>query len=131
MASRDPTKIWKLARWVRKYPNEKHGLPQISKIKDINGSIHSEAPEIARVMAEHFFPQPVAADTTDISGTHYPEKLNGISKVVTQVEIEETLGKLPYHKVPGPDKIPNRLSVKFKATISKDLADAFNVCFLL
>lgn len=55
-ASRDPTKIWKLAKWARKDPEEKNGLPQIPDIRDASGCIYTEATEKARIMAEHFFP---------------------------------------------------------------------------
>ncbi|KAI1003131.1 hypothetical protein K3495_g5077 [Podosphaera aphanis] len=55
-ASRDPTKIWKLAKWARKDLDEKHMLPQMPDIKDAEGLIHTEASDKARVMAGHFSP---------------------------------------------------------------------------
>ena len=78
-ASRDPEKIWKLAKWARKDPEDRQRLPQIIDIKDTDGTIQTEAPEIARVMAEHFFPQPQAANVSDITETCYPEELDGIA----------------------------------------------------
>ncbi|KAI1000156.1 hypothetical protein K3495_g8039 [Podosphaera aphanis] len=108
-ASRDPTKIWKLAKWTRKDLDEKHRLPQMPDIKDAEGLIQTEASDKARVMAGNLSPQPVAADTTDIAKAIYPEELSSISKLNTHTEVEEALGKLPNDKAPGPDGIPNRL----------------------
>ncbi|KAI1002560.1 hypothetical protein K3495_g5636 [Podosphaera aphanis] len=82
-------------------------------------------------MAEHFYPQPVVADTADIVGTSYPEELEGISSVIPHVEVEETLGKPPSDKAPGPDGIPNRLLKECKITFGKDLAELFNACLSL
>ncbi|KAI0997975.1 hypothetical protein K3495_g10215 [Podosphaera aphanis] len=107
-ASRDPTKIWKLAKWVRKDPEEKQRLRQLVDIKDAKEIIHTEPQDLARAMAEHFFPQPVVADTEDISGSIYPEELDKISNTTTRVEVEEIFKKLPSDKAPGPDEIPNR-----------------------
>ncbi|KAI0990728.1 hypothetical protein K3495_g17459, partial [Podosphaera aphanis] len=104
-ASHDPTKIWKLAKWAKKDPEEKQRLPQVPDIKGTDGVIHTDAADKATIMAEHFFPQPVVADTADIAGTSYPEELEGISSVISHAEIEEILGKLPSDKAPGPDGI--------------------------
>lgn len=130
-ASRDPSKIWKLAKWARKDPEEKQRLPQIPDITDADGCTHTEAPEKARIMAGHFFPQPMAADTADIAEANYPEELHGISSIITHTEVEEALTNLPSDKAPGPDGIPNRLLKKCKLTLSKDLADLFNACLSL
>ncbi|KAI0992152.1 hypothetical protein K3495_g16034 [Podosphaera aphanis] len=100
-------------------------------IMDTEGLTHTEASDKARVMAGHFFPQPVAADTTDIASTIYPEELNSISKLITLTEVEEALGKLPSDKAPGPDGIPNRLLKQCRATLSKYLAELFNACLNL
>ncbi|KAI1004857.1 hypothetical protein K3495_g3360 [Podosphaera aphanis] len=100
-------------------------------IKDAEGLIHTEASDKARVMAGNFFPQPVAADTTDIARAIYPEELSSISKLITHMEVEEALRKLPNDKDPGPDGLPNRLPKQCGATLSKDLAELFNACFNL
>ncbi|KAI0999050.1 hypothetical protein K3495_g9146 [Podosphaera aphanis] len=102
----------------------------ISEIKDAEGTIHTQPPRIARAMAEYFFPQSVAADTTDISGSTYPEELDNIPSTITLAEVEEILGKLP-SKAPGPDGIPNRLVKECKITLKKDLAELQNACLSL
>ena len=130
-ASRDPTKIWKLAKWARKDPEERQRLPQISEIKGADGIIHTDPPDIARAMAAHFFPQPVAADAGDIAGTIYPKELEGITNTITQAEVEEILGKLPNNKAPGPDGIPNQLLKECRKTLSRDLTELFNACISL
>lgn len=82
-------------------------------------------------MAEHIFPQLMAADTAGIAETNYPEELHNISSLITYTEVEKALGMLPSYKAPGPDGIPNRLLKKCKITLSKDLAYLFNACFFL
>ncbi|KAI0991845.1 hypothetical protein K3495_g16342, partial [Podosphaera aphanis] len=93
--------------------------------------MHTQPPDIARVMAEHFFPQPVAADTADISGSIYPEELDNIPSTITPAQVEEIIAKLPSNKAPGPDGIPNRLLKECKITLKKDLAELFNACLSL
>ncbi|KAI1001176.1 hypothetical protein K3495_g7023 [Podosphaera aphanis] len=130
-ASRNPTKIWKLAKWARKDAEEKQRLPQLVDIKDAKGIIHTEPQDIARAMAEHFFPQPVVADTEDISGAIYPQELDKILNTTTRAEVEEILKKLPSAKAPGPDGIPTRFLKKCMITLSKDLVELFNACLCL
>lgn len=88
-ASRDLTKVRKFAKLARKYSEEIQRLPQILEIKDAAGIIHTDPPDMARAMAAHFFPQPVAADTVGIAGTIYPRKPEGISNIINQAEVEE------------------------------------------
>ncbi|KAI0998161.1 hypothetical protein K3495_g10028 [Podosphaera aphanis] len=130
-ASKDPTKVWKLAKWAKKDEEEKRRLPQIPDIKDAEGKIHTESPDKVKVMAQHFFPLPVIADIQDIEGFTYPEELKTIPNVITQQEIEEALRKLPNDKAPGPDGIPNRLLKNCSKTLSKFLAELFNACLRL
>ncbi|KAI0994187.1 hypothetical protein K3495_g13996, partial [Podosphaera aphanis] len=85
--SKDPTRIWKLARWAKKDEEEKRRLPQIPDIKDAEGKIYTESLDKVNVMAQHFFPPPVHADVQDIAGFTYPEELKTISNVITQQEI--------------------------------------------
>ena len=87
-------------------------------IKDTDEIVHTEAPEIARVMAEHFFPKPVVANTSEIAAILYPRELENISDTITSAEVKEILGKLPRDKAPGTDGIPNRLLKECKATLS-------------
>ncbi|KAI1003707.1 hypothetical protein K3495_g4497 [Podosphaera aphanis] len=70
-ASHDPTKIWKLAKWAKKDPEEKQRPSQVPDIKDTDGVIHTDAADRAIIVAEHFFPQPAVADS---AGTSYPEE---------------------------------------------------------
>ncbi|KAI0991930.1 hypothetical protein K3495_g16257, partial [Podosphaera aphanis] len=130
-AAEDPTKIWKLAKWARKDPEERHRLPQVPDIKGADGTFYTEAQDKIDIMAHHFFPQPVAADTRDIEGSTYPEDLPNISDMVTQNEIKEILQKLPSDKAPGPDGIPNRFLKGCEPSLSKVLAELFNACLTL
>ncbi|KAI0993452.1 hypothetical protein K3495_g14732 [Podosphaera aphanis] len=112
-ASKDPTKVWKVAKRAKKDEEEKRRLPQIPDIKDAEGKIHTESPD------------------KDIEGFTYPEELKTIPNVITQQEIEEALRKLPNDKAPGPDDISNRLLKNCSKTLSKVLAELFNACLRL
>ncbi|KAI1002937.1 hypothetical protein K3495_g5266 [Podosphaera aphanis] len=83
-ASKDATKVWKLAKWAKKDEEEKRRLSQIPDIKDAEGKIHTESLDKVNAMALHFFPLPVIADVQDIAGFTYPEELKTIPKVITQ-----------------------------------------------
>lgn len=83
VATRDPGKIWELAKWARKDPEEKQRLLEIVDIKDTDGTAHNEAPKIARVMAEHFFPKSVVAKTSEIAAKIYPKEMDNISDAIT------------------------------------------------
>ncbi|KAI0998540.1 hypothetical protein K3495_g9657 [Podosphaera aphanis] len=118
-AAQDPTKIWKLAKWARKDPEERHRLPQVPDVKGADGTIYIEALDKANIMAHHFFPQPVAADTRDIDESTYPEDLPNISDVITQTEIKEILQKLASDKASGPAGIPNRFLKCCESSLSR------------
>ncbi|KAI0999644.1 hypothetical protein K3495_g8553 [Podosphaera aphanis] len=130
-ASKDPTKVWKLAKLVKKDEEEKRRLPQISDIKDAEDNIYTESPVKVNFMAQHFFPPPVTPDFQDIAGFTYHEELETIPNVITQQDIEEALRKLPNDKALGPDGIPNRLLKNCSKTLSKVLAELFNACLRL
>ncbi|KAI0997728.1 hypothetical protein K3495_g10462 [Podosphaera aphanis] len=116
---------------AKKDSEERNRLPQVPDIQDKEGNVWIEDTDKARVMAQHFFPQPVQAEIQDIAGTIYPEELAIIPSTITEAEVEEAIGKLPSDKAPGPDEIPNRLLKECRKTLSKALVELFNGCLSL
>ncbi|KAI0998166.1 hypothetical protein K3495_g10025 [Podosphaera aphanis] len=125
-ATKDPAKIWKLAKWARRDLEEKTRLPQISDTKNKEDNILTK--DKTKALASHFFPSTVSADLEDIEEYTYPDKLSTISASTEIAEVEEALKKLPGNKTPGPDGIPNQLLKHCRKSLSQVLADIFNAC---
>ncbi|KAI0996003.1 hypothetical protein K3495_g12178 [Podosphaera aphanis] len=127
-STNDPQKIWKLAKWARKNPEERHRVPQIPDIRDANGKTHTLATDKATAIAAHFFPSPRPADTRDIDGYEYAREIEGIPENFLESEVEEALGRLAEGKAPGPDKIPGALLKHCRRSLKMELTRIFNAC---
>ncbi|KAI0993220.1 hypothetical protein K3495_g14964 [Podosphaera aphanis] len=130
-ATNDPQKIWKLAKWARKNPEDKHRVPQIPNITDENGKTHTLATDKSTAMAAHFFPSPRLADTRDIEGYEYDRELEATPQEFLESEVEEALGRLAEGKARGPDRIPGTLLKQCRGSLKKELTKIFNACIRL
>ncbi|KAI0993834.1 hypothetical protein K3495_g14350, partial [Podosphaera aphanis] len=127
-ATKDPQKIWKLAKWARKDPEEKHRPPQIPDIVDKDGATHTSDKDKALAMASHFFPPPPPVDIRDIEDPSHDKEIGGIPQVILDAEVEEALSRLADWKAPGPDKIPGILLKNCRGTLKTTLTKLFNAC---
>ncbi|KHJ35175.1 putative zinc knuckle domain protein [Erysiphe necator] len=129
-ATKDPHKIWKLTKWARKHPYEKHNTPQIPETIDKNDTIHSNSKDKATAMTSHFSPHPRPADTSDIDEYEYRREIEDIPQTVLSSELEEALTRHAEGKAPGLDQIPGTLLKHCRTALTKELTKIFNACLL-
>lgn len=119
--------MWLLAKWAQTTRLEPPPLPQFPPLKDREGRHHSANEAKADILAEHFFPLPVAADLADLEGFQYPPELP-MSQDVSAIEVVHILKNIPPDETPGPDGIPNRFLRECRDVLAGPLPALFQEC---
>ena len=125
--SRDPKKMWKLARWARTGASEPPPLPQFPPMQEREDVQHDSNEAKADILASHFFPPPRDTDLDDIEGHLYPAELD-VPQMVTADEVTQVLKQAAPDKAPGPDGIPNRMLRECSDVLALPLATLFQEC---
>ena len=81
----------------------------------------------ARILANHFFPQPRTANLADIQHAQPPTQFYMDTRI-TREDILYALKRVPSNKAPGPDQIPNLLLKECREILAPFLAIFFSSC---
>jgi hypothetical protein len=129
-ASRQPDKLWALARWARTKAGKPPDLPQLPAIKVPGGDTTADNELKAKALAERFFPPPLPVDLSDIPEAAYGDPIN-VAQEVTEDEILNAVARVAPDKAPGPDAIPNRLLKECGKALAPTLRRVFTACLRL
>jgi hypothetical protein len=99
--------IWRTAWWAAQRAK---GLKQVISIPTLIRNAHEAHTlrEKAEILKQAHFPPPVEADLSDLEGYSYPERVF-IPERLGENEALNVIKELAKDKVPGLDKIPNRI----------------------
>ncbi len=101
----DVSSLWKLARWVRR--RELPATPFTPPIRDVAGELQETLEGKTRALRKVLFPQPRAADLTDLEDYIYPTPCD--MPPITEWEVSEAIRSSKADNAPGPDQLPNRV----------------------
>ena len=124
--------LWRLSKWAKKKAGKPRELPHLPPLRrDIHSPYAEDNKEKAQILAERFFPPPVAADLADIGVSRQgePAEQIQIDIGVTAAIVQEIIQQLPSKKAPGPDGITNEVLKLCSSEISSCLADIAQACF--
>jgi hypothetical protein len=113
-ASKDSSKVWKLAKWARLHSHTANDTPRLPALKpgpgeDPTACSHKDKAEVLR---RRFFPAPLdtPADSRPVVHTQTPPQRTGgnieISQKITPEQVARVIQRTGAWKAPGPDGIP-------------------------
>jgi hypothetical protein len=122
-AASSPKGLWKIAKWAvhRQETLTTTITPSLSKT---DGSLETTPEGKVHLLKTTFFPPPVIADLSDITGYDYPTPYH--CPIITEAEIERAVRKAAPNKAPGTDGITNGTLQKVLDLILPILRQLFN-----
>ena len=118
----DEKSLWSLARWSRNRTPRSAFTPDLKK----GNILVLNTTDKMKVLQEVFFPKPLKADLSDISGYVYPLARGGEWKSITEHEVRTAIIEVPPNKAPRPDQIPNRMLKVVNSILTLILTKLFN-----
>jgi hypothetical protein len=109
----DGKSIWDVKRYIS-------NSAAFSNIPTLNDGQAETFEQMTQVFRKEFFPEPPAANLSDINTTIYPREVN-YNPIITPEQIQKAVGKVHPNKAPGPDGITNRVLQKALPEIEKYL----------
>lgn len=127
-AASSPKGLWKITKWAphRQETPTATVTPTLTK-PDSSSEATPEGK--AELLKNTFFPPPVNADLSDITGYDYPMPYR--CPLITEAEIERAIRKAAPNKAPGTDGITNGILQKVLGLILPTLHQLFNASLSL
>lgn len=123
-AARDPSGIFKLAKWAKNRGERRLGFTPA--LKNPDGTMATEPADKAAALKRSFFPTPTLGPDHDMRLAIYPTPLP--CPLITEQELREAIHKTKPGKAPGPDDIPNQIVRAAEEQLTPLLLPIFNAC---
>ena len=118
--------LWKLAKWAKNKSQSAREIPKMPPLI-LNGQTTSTFKEKSEMLKSTFFPPPLAADLSDISGSFYFTS-HIYPMIISRSEVLKSLQQLNANKAPRPDGISNKILKACAEKLSELITPLFQAC---